>query len=195
MSEIAGWVAPAATMIAAMMTAANLGARITGWGFVVFAVGSVAWIIVAVTSHQSNLLLTNGFLTLVNIVGIWRWLGRRAKYDEGAHVAEEASADAPSSTLFQLGGMEGKPVIDERGETAGHVVDVMAECQTGRISYFVVREGSELSLSETLRVLSWHDVRVTENELRLNLGDLRDATEIKPDAWPVKVPAMSPPAA
>jgi len=44
-------------------------------------------------------------------------------------------------------------------------------------------------------VLSWHDVRVTENELRLNLSDLRDATEIKPDAWPVKVPAMSHPAA
>ena len=195
LGDIAGWIAPFATAIAAIMTASNRGTKVTGWGFVVFAVGSLAWITVALATDQTNLLLTNGFLTLVNIVGIWRWLGRRAKYDEGAHVAEEASADAPSSTLFQLGGMEGKPVIDERGETAGHVVDVMAECQTGRISYFVVREGSELSLGEKLRVLNWHDVRVTENELRLNLSDLRDATEIKPDAWPVKVPAMSHPAA
>ena len=195
MGDIAGWVAPAATMIAAMMTAANLGARITGWGFVVFAVGSVAWIIVAVTSHQNNLLLTNGFLTLVNIVGIWRWLGRRATYDEGARAAEEASADSLSTTLFQLGGMEGKPVINEHGETVGHVVDVMAECQTGRISYFVVREGSELSLREKLRALNWRDVTVTEDELRLRLADLANATEVKPDAWPGKAPAMASPSA
>jgi len=195
MGDIAGWVAPAATMIAAMMTAANLGARITGWGFVVFAVGSVAWIIVAVTSHQNNLLLTNGFLMLVNIVGIWRWLGRRATYDEGARAAEEASADSLSTTLFQLGGMEGKPVINEHGETVGHVVDVMAECQTGRISYFVVREGSELSLREKLRALNWRDVTVTEEELRLRLADLADATEVKPDAWPVKAPAIASPSA
>jgi hypothetical protein len=33
LTAMAGWVAPAATMIAAMMTAANLGARVIGWGF------------------------------------------------------------------------------------------------------------------------------------------------------------------
>lgn len=36
---VAAWVAPVATMIAAVMTAANLGARVTGWGFVVFVIG------------------------------------------------------------------------------------------------------------------------------------------------------------
>ena len=46
LEDLAGWIAPAATMIAAMMTAANLGARVTGWGFGVFTLGSIAWSIV-----------------------------------------------------------------------------------------------------------------------------------------------------
>ena len=44
LGDIAGWIAPIATAIAAIMTASNLGTRVTGWGFVVFAVGSIAWI-------------------------------------------------------------------------------------------------------------------------------------------------------
>ena len=52
MEDIAGWVAPIATMIAAMMTAANLGPRVTGWGFVVFTVGSIAWSTVAIATDQ-----------------------------------------------------------------------------------------------------------------------------------------------
>ncbi len=43
MESIATWLAPIATTIAALMTASNLGTRITGWGFVVFTVGSLAW--------------------------------------------------------------------------------------------------------------------------------------------------------
>ena len=36
MENIASWVATVATIIAALMTASNLGARITGYGFIVF---------------------------------------------------------------------------------------------------------------------------------------------------------------
>ncbi len=75
MEDIASWVAPGATMIAAMMTAANLGPRVTGWGFVVFAFGSVCWSLVAAVTGQTGLLMTNIFLTGVNISGAWRWLG------------------------------------------------------------------------------------------------------------------------
>jgi len=57
-------------MIAAMMTAANLGARVTGWGFVVFTVGSLCWTAIALSSGQTNLLASNAFLTVVNPVGI-----------------------------------------------------------------------------------------------------------------------------
>jgi hypothetical protein len=87
MLELAGWVAPAATMIAAIMTAANLGSRVTGWGFAVFCVGAVSWIIVGAGTGQQNLLLSNAFLLLVDVVGVWRWLGRKARYDD-RHDAE-----------------------------------------------------------------------------------------------------------
>ena len=65
MSAIAGWIAPIATMIAAMITAANLGARVTGWGFVIFTMGSIGWSIVGLSSGQTNLFLTNMVLTVV----------------------------------------------------------------------------------------------------------------------------------
>ena len=44
MEEILNWIAPAATILAALMTASNLGARITGVGFIVFTVGSLCWL-------------------------------------------------------------------------------------------------------------------------------------------------------
>ena len=70
MVEIAEWLALGATMIAAMMTAAILGARVTGWGFVVFTVGSITWSFIGTATGQQPLLITNGFLTIVNLVGI-----------------------------------------------------------------------------------------------------------------------------
>jgi sporulation protein YlmC with PRC-barrel domain len=187
MSEIAGWVAPIATAIAAIMTAANLGARVTGWGFVVFAVGSLAWITVAATTGQTNLLLTNGFLTLVNIVGIWRWLGRQATYEKGAHSAEIASETGGEPSLFHLGGLEGKAVTNRAGETIGHVVDAMAECESGRIAYFVVREGSEVAIAERLHMLPWEQAHVDAESISLDAAkDLSDFKEIEADQWPVR---------
>ena len=92
MEAVANWVAPIATTIAAIMVAANLGAKITGWGFIVFSVGSVAWIVIGAATDQPALLWQNVFLLVVNLVGIWRWLGIRARYEKGAGAATETSA-------------------------------------------------------------------------------------------------------
>ncbi len=89
MESIAQWVAPAATTLAAIITAANLGSRITGWGFVVFCVGALGWIVIAASTHQTSLLWQNAFLLLVDIFGVWRWLGMRARYEKGAGAATE----------------------------------------------------------------------------------------------------------
>jgi sporulation protein YlmC with PRC-barrel domain len=190
MGEIAGWIAPIATAIAAIMTASNLGTKVTGWGFVVFAVGSIAWIAVALATDQTNLLLTNGFLTLVNIVGIWRWLGRQATYDKGAKAAETESDQAPGPDLFQLGGLPGKAVEDARGGTVGNIVDGMLECDSGRIAYLVIREGSEAALAEKLRELPWQQLRFDQDRIRLNgPGDVSDLVEIDSAHWPGRVEA------
>ena len=158
MDEIAGWVAPIATTIAAMMTAANLGARVTGWGFVVFTIGSLGWVAVAMSSGQTNLLATNGFLTLVNLVGIWRWLGRQAKYEDGGVKAAERSRASASATLFPLGKIAGARVEDERGEKVGDAVEAMLECQGGALNYVVVSLGGVGGIGESLRADSPSDI-------------------------------------
>ena len=92
MEQIANWVAPVATTLAAIMVAANLGAKITGVGFIVFSVGAVAWMVIGLVTGQANLVWQNAILLAVNLLGVWRWLGLRARYDKGAAAATRATA-------------------------------------------------------------------------------------------------------
>jgi sporulation protein YlmC with PRC-barrel domain len=178
-------------MIAAMMTAANLGARVTGWGFVVFCVGSVAWLVVALGTGQQNLLLTNAFLLVVNIVGVWRWLGRQARYEDGGRAAARRSARAPVPSLFSAAGLAGLPVTGADGEKLGAVVDAMLRCGRNDIAYVVVSDGGSAGLGETLRALAPALLTIGEEDVRVDLD--RAAFErlpaIAPDRWPEKLPA------
>jgi hypothetical protein len=91
MEQIANWVAPVATTIAAIMVAVNVGSRLTGYGFIVFSIGSIGWIAVGWFNDQANLMWQNAVLLVVNLIGVWRWLGLRARYEKGAQVATERS--------------------------------------------------------------------------------------------------------
>ena len=162
MEAVAGWVAPAATMIAAMMTAANLGARVTGWGFVVFTVGSIAWTIVGVSTGQTNLITANGFLTIVNLVGIWRWLGREAKYQDKTQAVASASAARPEPTLAPAASLVGSPVKTAEGETVATVVDTMISCDDGRVHALLVRHGG------TVGGLGERIVKLSQDRFSLN---------------------------
>jgi len=183
---LAGWIAPAATMIAAMMTAANLGARVTGWGFVVFTIGAVAWIITALATDQQNLLVTNAFLLVVDLVGVWRWLGRQARYADGAMAAEEESAAQHSPDLFAVGEIEGRPVLGRDGRVIGAVVDAMATCTGGQIGYVIVREGGIGGVGEHLHTLDWSEVRLDGDGLRTELDrqTLAARPAVEPGHWP-----------
>jgi PRC-barrel domain len=167
--EIAGWVAPVATMIAAMMTAANLGARVTGWGFIVFTVGSIAWTTVGLTSGQTNLVASNAFLTLVNLIGIWRWLGRQVAYEDGAKSAQAASRRSSSPTLFTATGIGGMEVVDPQGKPLGHAVEALIECATSAVSYVVVATGGVAGIDEQLRAVPRDQVRFGCDDLKLHL--------------------------
>ena len=131
----AQWIAPGATMIAAMMTAANLGARVTGWGFAIFSVGAIAWVIVALASGQHNLLLSNAFLLIVDLVGVWRWLGRRARYDKGAERAESAIAVrslASRVTRPERSGLSQPQALTKRPRSAAIAAAIAWAMSTGR---------------------------------------------------------------
>ena len=99
MLDTISWIATIATVLAASLTASNLGARITGYGFVIFTVGSIAWLTLGTMSGQPALVWTNAVLTLLNLFGIWRWLGRQAKVEAGSEAAAEASELFQASEL------------------------------------------------------------------------------------------------
>ena len=164
MGDIISWVATVATIVAASLTAANLGSRITGYGFCIFLVGSLCWIATGVITGQSALTWTNIVLTILNVFGIWRWLGRQAKVEEGAHAASKASELTPGEALFPISLLSAASVFKGSKEQ-GHCIDAMAGCSSGRLSYVVVSEGGVAGVGETLRRLPWSDAQIDDDKL------------------------------
>lgn len=189
MEEIAAWVAPAATMLAAMMTAANLGARVTGWGFVVFTVGALAWSVQALATGQQNLLWTNLFLTAVDAFGIWRWLGRQARYEDGSRAATRRSAHARVPTLLALGALPGAKLIGRDNEPVGEIVDGMLRCSDAGLAYVVVSEGGVGGAGERLHALHPGELVFSEDGVScaLTAADLRARPVLVPNDWPAFV--------
>lgn len=186
MESIATWVAPIATTIAALMTASNLGSRITGYGFIVFTIGSLAWLTLGITTGQSNLLWQNVVLTFLNLFGIWRWLGRQAKFEDGGQHAAEASERASSETLFPVSLTATAAVVGGDGTELGTCVDAMAGRSTGRIAYLVVAEGGVAGVGEKLRRIDWSDVSVDDGVIRTRLDRARFGrlAKLEKDKWP-----------
>ena len=187
MTDILPWLATAATVLAASMTAANLGSRITGYGFAVFTVGSLCWIGVGLTSNQPALVWTNVVLTFLNLFGVWRWLGRQAKVEEGAQAASDASDAAPGETLFAVAQLT-KATVEGPDGTLGTCVDAMAGCNSGRISYVAVSQGGVAGVGETLRRLSWAGARIDGDVVRVNMrrAEFQRAKRFERDSWPAR---------
>ena len=186
MESIASWVAPVATTIAALMTASNLGSRITGYGFVVFTVGSLAWLALGIVTDQPNLLWQNVILTATNLFGIWRWLGRQTRIEEGGAAAQERSEGMASETLFPASLLTRAKLVGAGGAELGSSVDAMLGCHSGRPSYLVVAEGGVAGVGETLRRVEWRDTQVEDDRLVTTLDPTRFArTErLTRDRWP-----------
>lgn len=186
METILNWVAPAATIIAALMTASNLGAKITGAGFIVFTIGSLAWIGLGLTTGNTALLWQNVALTALNLFGIWRWLGRQAKFEDGAQHAAKASEAKRSEDLFPLSSLTSAAVVGQSGEQLGKCVDAMAGRSSGRISYLVVAEGGVGGVGERLRRVEWTDAEADGESIRVAIGEARfgQLDLLERDKWP-----------
>ncbi|MBF5089474.1 PRC-barrel domain containing protein [Novosphingobium sp. NBM11] len=186
MAELASWLAPIATMVAAVMTAANLGPRLTGAGFAVFAVGACAWCIVALQADQTGLLLTNVFLLVVDVIGVWRWLGR-ARYAEAARRAAKASASRSDASLFSFQDLLSASVVDRGGTALGPVIDAMGSVEDGSIAYLVVSDGGVAGVGEVLRRFPADRLAYAEGKVIASIP--RAAFEALPaieaDRWPL----------
>jgi hypothetical protein len=68
------WLATITGISAAVMVSINLGRLVTGWGFVIFTISSVSWMAVGYAIDGNALLTQNAVLTVINLIGIYRWL-------------------------------------------------------------------------------------------------------------------------
>lgn len=186
MDQIAPWIATAATIIAACFTASNLGSRITGIGFIIFTVGSMAWFATGLLTGQPALVWTNAVMTLLNAFGVYRWLGRQAKLEEGANKAAKKSADTPGENLFPASSLTAVKLIGADGTELGSCVDAMFGCGSGRISYLVVAEGGMAGVGETFRRVDWDRAHVHEKLVKSELDSaaFRRLPELAKDDWP-----------
>ena len=71
--EILRLFAAVATVVAAIMVAVNWSPRLTVWGFYVFIVASLAWLVDGWLEPKASLFIQNVILLLVNIAGVVRW--------------------------------------------------------------------------------------------------------------------------
>lgn len=187
METIVSWVATIATIFAASLTASNLGARITGYGFIVFTIGSIAWFALGMLTDQPALIYTNIVMTALNLFGVWRWLGRQAKVEQGAEAAAAASEAAPGEPLFRASLLTSAKV--RCGDVnVGTCVDAMVGCGSGRLSYVVVSQGGVAGVGETLRRVRWSDAHVEGDELVAKLdSDRFDQLEtVSREEWPAR---------
>jgi uncharacterized membrane protein YphA (DoxX/SURF4 family) len=68
------WIAAIGTMVAAALVAADLGRRVTGFGFVLFCAVAITWVISGLTSDAMPIAAMNGVLLLINAYGVWQYL-------------------------------------------------------------------------------------------------------------------------
>ena len=79
--EILKWGASISGIVAAFMVALDYGRRITGWGFALFVLSSMAWIAGAFLGSDEPLLSQNLVLFGINILGVYRYLIRKQPVD------------------------------------------------------------------------------------------------------------------
>jgi hypothetical protein len=121
----------------------------------------------------------------VNLVGIWRWLGRQVRYEEGGKTATQRSARASVPTLFPVGGLAGATVTGRDGQALGTVVEAMMRCQGSALAYLVVSEGGVAGVGERLHALDPRELRFSEQGVASDLtsADL-EGRPVLDGAWP-----------
>ena len=171
MENIAEWVATIATILAALMTAANLGARVTGWGFAMFTLGSAAWITADLTGGSQSKPPRDALrapgrqpVRRVALAGSPEAL----RGQQRARVQAQplgAGADAVFGRLAHRRNGSGK----RRGP--GTVVDAMLKCGDKHLAYVVTSEGGIGGAGETLRAVPPEHLRFEKNEVVCDLSE------------------------
>ena len=91
------WFGAIGAIIAAAMIAGDFGRRVTGWGFVLFSVVSVVWVVSGLTAKDGMpIAVQNGILLLINVYGVWQFLlspKKKREIERAEELADEAKGD------------------------------------------------------------------------------------------------------
>lgn len=94
------WVAALGTMLAAAMVAADYSRRVTGFGFVLFAIVSCLWVYSGLTAKDGMpLAIQNIVLLIINLFGVWQFLISRKKkreIEKAEEIANQAKKEVPA---------------------------------------------------------------------------------------------------
>lgn len=188
MHNLLAWIAPSLIILAALMTASNLGTKVTGSGFIVFTFGALAWLAIGLTEGPPSLIWQNVVLTGLNLFGVWRWLGRQASIEEGGKAAAEASEAVEGETLFPVSLLGNASLFGTGGAELGALVDGMAGASSGRLRYVVVAEGGVAGIGETLRRVDWSNLRIEGEQpvANLDVAQFARLDALPPDQWPAR---------
>ena len=74
MQDILSWCAFLLTVAPGIVIAARVRPRWTGWAFVALTAGALTWIAAAYLAQNYALLTQSIVITIVNCLGIYRWL-------------------------------------------------------------------------------------------------------------------------
>lgn len=184
MEQILTWLAPACIILGALLTASNLGPKVTGIGFIAFTAGSLGWLGIGLISGPGSLVWQNIILALLNGFGIWRWLGRERAVEKGGKTAHDRSEVSHGETLFPASMFSRAALVDGHAEELGKGVDAMIGCRSGRVEYLVVSQGGVAGVGETFRKVDWSKVRVESEQLVAADVDLERCPAIERGEWP-----------
>ncbi len=70
---------PVTTVLAAALVAANVNARITVAGFMIFILAAIAWMVDGWLESKASLVIQNAILLLINAAGVRRWFPKAEK--------------------------------------------------------------------------------------------------------------------
>ena len=91
------WTGAIGAILAAALIAGDFGRRLTGWGFVLFSVVSVIWIVSGLTAKDGMpIAVQNGILLLINVYGVWQFLlspRKKREIERAEELADEAKEE------------------------------------------------------------------------------------------------------
>ena len=91
------WLGAIGAIVAAALIAGDFGRRMSGWGFVLFSVVSVVWIVSGLTAKDGlPIAVQNGILLLINLYGVWKLLlspKKKREIERAEGLEEQAKKD------------------------------------------------------------------------------------------------------